>query len=145
MKKCTVCKIELPFSSFHKSKKSSDGLGYRCRECDKKARHSYREANRERFAEVSRRKQIKFKYGITLEDYTKMFEDQGRCCAICGTTKNAVGGKERFWNFSVDHCHRTGKNRGILCNQCNRGVGMLGDTSEALLKAYNYLKKHETH
>lgn len=46
-------------------------------------------------------------------------------------------------SLSVDHNHTTGKIRGILCNNCNRGIGLLGDTPESLLKAYKYLK--ETH
>jgi len=142
MKTCTVCKQELPYSEYHKSSVTKDGYGYRCKECDKKARAKYKEENRERFAEVSRRKQLKFKYGITLEEYNEILQKQNNACAICGTTENNVTGKNRGWNFAVDHDHETGEVRGLLCNQCNRGLGMLGDTVESLKKAIQYLETH---
>jgi hypothetical protein len=141
MKVCTVCKQNLEYSFYHRSKNTKDGYGYRCRKCDKEARVQYREANRERFAEVARKKQLKFKYGISLEDYEEMLKKQGGCCAICGTTENGVHGTRRNWNWSVDHDHVTGKVRGLLCNNCNRGLGMLGDTEDSLEKALKYLRK----
>lgn len=144
MKKCTVCDQLLDYSNYHKSKSTKDGYGYRCRECDREARLKYREANKERFAEVSRRKALKFKYGISLEEYEAILEKQGHSCAICKTKENGVPGKRRSWNWSVDHCHASGRIRGLLCNQCNRGLGMLGDTVESLQKALDYLKKSET-
>jgi hypothetical protein len=142
MKTCTVCKQELQYSEYHRSKQTKDGYGYRCKSCDKAARHKYREENKERFAEVNRRKTLKWKYGITLEDYNSLLEKQNGCCAICGTEENGVHGERRSWNWSVDHCHKTGSVRGLLCNQCNRGLGMLGDTKEALQKALKYLDTH---
>lgn len=143
MKKCTVCKEELPFDRYHKSKSTKDGFGYRCIVCDRKARQKYREENTERFAEVSRRKQLKHKYNITLEEYETLRVSQGCVCAICGSSKNNVTGKRRDWNWSVDHCHETGRVRGLLCNSCNRGLGMLGDTVERLEKALLYLKSND--
>lgn len=145
MKKCTVCKKELDYTHYHKSKNTKDGYGYRCRDCDSKARHKYREQNSERFAEVNRRKSLKFKYGITLEEYYDILEKQNNCCAICGAKENNVSGKRRGWNWSVDHCHVTGRVRGLLCNNCNRGLGMLGDTVDSLQKALDYLNKADTH
>lgn len=145
MKTCTVCKKDLDYSAYHKSKVSKDGYGYRCVQCDKDARKKYRDSNKERFAEVNRRKSLKFKYGITLEEYYGILEKQNHCCAICGTKENNVSGKRRGWNWSVDHCHVTGKVRGLLCNNCNRGLGMLGDTVDSLQKAVDYLNKKGTH
>lgn len=145
MKTCTVCKETLDYSHFHNSKVTKDGYGYRCRQCDKKAREKYRETNRERFYLVSRRKNLKFQYGISLEEYEELLKAQGGCCAICGSFNNNTTGKKRNWNFSVDHCHESGKVRGLLCNNCNRGLGLLGDTEESLKKALNYLEKKETH
>jgi hypothetical protein len=142
MKVCTVCKQNLDYSHYHNSKVTKDRYGYRCKGCDKAARAKYREENTERFAEASRRKSLKWKYGITLEEYGGLLGAQGGCCAICNTKENGVHGKRRTWNWSVDHCHTTGKVRGLLCNQCNRGLGMLGDTKEALQKALKYLDTH---
>lgn len=144
MKVCTVCKQNLDYSSYHKSKTTKDGYGYRCKSCDKNARHKYREANKERYAEVNRRKSLKWKYGITLEDYNKILESQNGCCAICKRKENGVPGKRRDWNWSVDHCHTTGKVRGLLCSSCNRGLGLLGDNVESIQKALDYLRK-DTH
>lgn len=143
MKTCTVCKQELSYNHYHRSKISKDGYGYRCRECDKAARASYREDNKERFAEVSRRKSLKWKYGITLEEYSGILESQGNCCAICKTTESGIGGARRNWNWPVDHCHTSGKVRGILCSSCNRGLGLLGDNVKSLQKALDYLTKSE--
>lgn len=146
MKTCTVCKEELPYESYHKSKVTKDGYGYRCRECDKKARHKYREANRDRFRQIARKKQLKFAYGITLDDYDKILESQGGGCGICGSKKNlSAYGKHISPNFSVDRCHKTDKVRGLLCNNCNRGLGLLGDNIEGVQKTLDYLNKAETH
>ena len=145
MKTCTVCKKNLPYTEYHRSKATKDGYGYRCRTCDKAARQKYRKANEERFAEVNRRKTLKHRFGITLEEYSEILKSQGGCCALCGAKKNNVRGKRRNWNFSVDHCHTTGKIRGLLCNNCNRGLGLLGDTRESLQKAVDYLTKSDTH
>jgi len=142
MKKCTVCKLELPFENYHKSKSSSDGYGYRCKKCDREARHNYRDKNRERFREVSRRKYLKHRYSITPEIYEKILEDQGGCCAICKIDSNkSAYGKHVSPRFSVDHCHKTGNVRGLLCNSCNRGLGLLGDDPEVLEQAVLYLRK----
>ena len=146
MKTCTVCKKELDLSHYHKSKLSKDGYGYRCKACDKRAREKYREENTERYAEVNRRKSLKHRYGITLEEYSTILHNQEGKCAICGTTENGVSGKRRDWNWSVDHCHDTGKVRGLLCNKCNRGLGLLGDNVTSLQKALDYLVKSvDTH
>ena len=82
-----------------------------------------------------RKTQLKLLYGLTVEDYNKMLAKQGHCCAICGTGKPT--GKWKV--FAVDHCHKTGKIRGLLCNECNRGMGLLKDSSDLLRKAADYL------
>ena len=142
MKTCTVCKQELDYSYYHKSSRSKDGFNYRCKVCDKAARHSYQKNNRERFAEKTRRKNLKFKFGITLEEYYDMLEKQNHRCGICGTKDNHVPGKRREQNWSVDHCHETAKIRGLLCNRCNGGLGMLGDNVESIRKVLTYLETH---
>ena len=77
------------------------------------------------------------KYGIDVAHYEALLISQDRCCAICrgqNTNKKAL---------AVDHCHKTGKVRGLLCNSCNRGIGMLGDSSWRLRLAAEYLAKWE--
>jgi predicted nucleic acid-binding Zn ribbon protein len=77
-------------------------------------------------------------YSITLEEYKDLVALNDSKCWICGVHNDDIHN-----SLAVDHCHTTGKVRGILCHNCNVSIGKLGDTSEALLKAYNYLKKFE--
>ena len=84
---------------------------------------------------------LKHKYGITLEDYERMLEEQGGVCDICGTDKPGQN-QESSYSFHVDHDHETGAVRGLLCDRCNRGMGYFNDSSSILEKAVLYLKKH---
>jgi len=80
---------------------------------------------------------LKGRYGITSAEYDQMLKEQNGKCAICGSGKD-----ENRGNFlSVDHCHKTGIVRGLLCNMCNRGIGMLQDDVSIVTKAAEYLKK----
>ena len=74
------------------------------------------------------------KYGITLDDYNRMFEEQEGKCVICGTHQ-AVLDKP----LHVDHCHETNKVRGLLCHNCNWMIGLSFDNPDTLKKAANYL------
>ena len=73
------------------------------------------------------------RYGITEEQRDRMIEAAGGCCEICGRTDALV----------VDHCHESGRLRGILCRVCNLAIGNLGDNAEAVKRAYDYLVKAE--
>jgi hypothetical protein len=68
------------------------------------------------------------------QQYDEMLEAQGGCCALCGS--DFPGGRGRF---VVDHCHDTGRIRGLLCNLCNVGLGALRDSPQLLQKAIHYL------
>lgn len=78
---------------------------------------------------------VERKFGLTPEAWNIMFEEQGGVCAIC---KNPETQNRRI---SVDHDHETGKVRGLLCNNCNRGLGLLKDSLHTLSSAVEYLKK----
>jgi hypothetical protein len=79
---------------------------------------------------------IKRKYGITKDDFDKLFKAQNESCAICG--------KKDFtqWTLNIDHCHTTGKVRGILCNNCNTAIGALQEDVTILLNAIKYIHRH---
>jgi hypothetical protein len=82
-------------------------------------------------------------YGITYADYKKMLVQQGHKCAIC----KGEGFKMKACHnllLVVDHCHSTGKVRGLLCHNCNRGIGLLQDSVENLLSAKDYLEGSTT-
>ena len=143
-KKCSVCQMYKPLKEFYNSRRSKDGRGYRCKPCDNNARSKWESENPERSAYVRRNKQLKNKYGIDIPEYNRILKSKGGKCAICETKENTSAyGKNSTSSFAVDHCHLTGKVRGLLCNQCNRGIGMLGDSVEGVERALKYLK--ETH
>jgi|GEM_PF-2876356 len=82
---------------------------------------------------------LKSSYGLTPEDYEELLASQGNACAICQTKE--PGGKRKV--FSVDHCHESGKIRGLLCAGCNLGLGKFKDDPELLCSAIAYLKAAE--
>ncbi len=84
---------------------------------------------------VQRDRNLKTKYGITLEQWNKLWAEQGEVCAICGTDTPT---NNRGW--ATDHDHETGAVRGILCFSCNTGLGSFADSPEVLLKAVAYLQ-----
>lgn len=90
--------------------------------------------NKEKSQISEKKKRLKYKYGITMEDYKNIFHSQGSCCAICGVSNLPTNGA-----FHLDHDHTTGKIRGILCNKCNHGLGLFMDNTDFLLRAATYL------
>jgi hypothetical protein len=83
-----------------------------------------------------RERRLKNKFGITIEDYNQMFEYQDGRCGICGKHQSELSNP-----LSVDHCHKTGKVRGLLCPKCNSGIGMLGDDLYGITLAMEYLQE----
>ena len=100
------------------------------------AQKRWRDANKDYNIERQRPYHLMTKYGITEADYERMLKEQGGRCAICDT--DTPTGKWKV--FAVDHCHHTGVVRGLLCNECNRGMGLLRDDPDLLRKAADYLK-----
>lgn len=116
-KRCNYCKIVKPLDCFHRGNNTSpDGRGYTCNTC------------------ISENKLLK-KYGLTKEQNELLYKKQEGKCAICNIfflRKDLV----------VDHNHTTGETRGLLCNSCNRGIGLLKDNVEILFAAQQYLMKY---
>lgn len=75
-------------------------------------------------------------YGLTRDEYEAMHEAQGGLCAICRRPQ----GSNR--ELAVDHCHDTGRVRGLLCWNCNSAIGLLGDTFKGIIAAVEYLRPH---
>lgn len=92
--------------------------------------------HRSYFGYKDRNSYLKSKYGIGVLTYKKMLERQGGKCAICLKSQSTF--KKRL---AVDHSHRTGEVRGLLCEQCNKALGKFYDSAEVLLRAYKYLKQ----
>lgn len=83
-------------------------------------------------------------YGINYKDYLELLEKQNHRCAICNLileeTKSNNGRENK--HFNIDHDHKTGKIRGLLCTNCNRGTGMFSHNPLILFNAIKYIKKY---
>lgn len=102
---------------------------------DKKRKEHYK-LNRQKYADTERANRLLRNYGISTAQYESMKEKQKNVCAIC--FKKETTGKIK--RLRVDHCHSTGKVRGLLCNKCNIGIGFLQDSLVLLKSAMKYLK-----
>lgn len=165
LKPCTVCKGLKPYSNFYRNPAAPLGLYSKCKPCHgiatKKWRDEHKESqaayrkiwkseNRERvnasakarrLANIhERRKQEREKstfntYGITVKQKEEMLSAQGGCAACGGNEPNSKKG----WH--IDHCHATGKVRGILCHHCNSSLGNARDSIDRLKMLIAYLEK----
>lgn len=100
----------------------------------KEKKATYMRAWRRQNLHHSRNLEMRRRYGIDLAEYDRILAQQSEACAICET-------KVDYFRLSIDHCHGTGKVRGILCAKCNRGLGGFNDQPELLEKAARYLRK----
>ncbi|MNZ37629.1 Recombination endonuclease VII [compost metagenome] len=130
-KSCTTCGEFKPYSQFFNSSQYKDGYGYRCKSCDTVARKKFRAKHEVREKARQRYRLVKCKYGLSKEEYDALLDKCDNCCMLCGDRPDFL---------CVDHCHTTNKARGLLCTKCNKGLGLLGDTKESLLKALKYLE-----
>lgn len=145
-KVCSKCKVEKPRISFDKSyEKRCNGDDRRsdCTQCRaeyKKSRYKVRREEmcakarnyRKKHPDRIKNTDLKQRFGITLEQYNNMLAEQNGVCAICKSMSS-------LRNLAVDHCHSTGKIRGLLCSYCNTGLGLFKDSLEILDKAKEYL------
>lgn len=149
-KVCPRCKIDKPRADYSivEAGKRKGHLHGRCKTCNATAaRIAFavtRDANPEKHLHVQRKSRLK-KYGLTPEDYAQKLIAQNNSCEICGTKE--AGGRTykhtRWVAFSVDHCHATGKVRGLLCRSCNTMLGLLQDNVDLATRAINYLEKYK--
>lgn len=150
MKQCCRCLLFKDFTKFDKSNKKSNRDGYRssCKTCRKPDRakerltaKKYRDANpiRNKAKNLTR-----FWPGSTWQQaweyYTNMLIEQNHKCKICKKPEISIDPKtKKVKALAVDHRHSDGKVRGLLCDRCNRGLGMLQDSIEICMEATNYL------
>lgn len=96
-----------------------------------KKKHEHKRG-KEFIAQRQRRNALRLRYGLTPEQYDKLFEQQNGCCAICGRHQS-----ESKLALGIDHCHKTGKVRRLLCPPCNTCLGWFEKYGEAIIQ---YLK-----
>lgn len=149
---CSTCgetKDETEFYVDHRKK--NGGRERQCKACRKARNRQWVEANRETVRRINQRsvqrrspetrlkarvKSRMKKLGSSWEHYVVLREAQDNRCAICG--KQAVENH----SLDVDHDHRTGKVRALLCNACNQALGLMKDNPQRLRKAAAYLEYH---
>lgn len=147
MKRCSCCKESKSFLDFYKNRRTKDGLSWVCKLCDKENHKKYQRRLKEKGKSVWNNKSPEQKahrikknkerllqelYALSYAEFETMLIKQNFCCKICNVQTDKL---------KVDHCHLTGKVRGLLCNSCNLGLGKFQDDPELLEKAVTYLKQ----
>jgi hypothetical protein len=127
---CTICKEE---------KLISDCSGTACKLCHAKRRREWRKANPDREKINQRKQDLKRYFGITPEQYDAMLQKQSGKCAGCNRHQT-----EFVKNLAVDHDHKTGIIRGLLCEDCNIALGKLKDNVSTLNNLINYLENSQS-
>ena len=126
MRTCNVCFEDKPLTDYYKTSKG--GYHGKCKVCYKlKQTRPSPESRKEYYLQRA--------FGMSLEDYSEKLEAQGGVCGICGS--HPPENRKKY--LAVDHCHESGEIRGLLCDNCNRGLGLLGDNISSLQKAIEYL------
>ena len=167
MKKCSKCGIEKPLEAFRKNNRVASGIHSWCKICSCEKENARYRRNREhlkarmrerywkdpektRARERShyadnkaqhRRNRLKRLFQISVEDYEVMLHKQDGVCAICRQPESLVRG-EGSQSLSIDHDHNSGRVRGLLCANCNSGLGMFRDSPAILTAAKTYLMGH---
>jgi hypothetical protein len=146
LKECCGCKQVKPVAGFHKNKTTRDGYSTFCKKCQKLSNAKWEKNNPEKVDK--RRKDLRAKtlkaFGLDTDAYLCLLGEQEGCCAVCG-----VRAQDYEWRgkkgarFCIDHDHKTGKIRGLLCHACNLGVGHLRDDPELLDLAAAYLRSFD--
>lgn len=119
-----------------------------CRVSNSARRKTWTDANPGHFLkytanpQVSRRARLLITYGLTIEDYDNLLTDQGGMCKICAQPETTLI-KGVVIRLAVDHCHKTGKIRGLLCSGCNTALGGFNDNIDIMNKAIDYLKENK--
>ena len=127
MKTCKKCKEQKPVTEFGKDKRVKSGLTARCKSCNNSAIYAYKKQN----PHLSKNLHLLSRYKITLEDKENIIAKQNGKCKIC---ENKL---DRGIHTCVDHCHTTGKVRGVLCSACNKLLGHANENQKALQTQYN--------
>ena len=140
MKICVKCNINQPVENYYKQTGKRTKEGYRrptCKSCVNKSTTQWAKENPEKTKEIRRKAKLKRNYGISIEAYDAMVIKHNNKCAICHQEH-----KRRPLN--VDHCHTTGKVRGLLCDKCNMALGLLNDSKELINNLGKYLDAYLT-
>jgi hypothetical protein len=129
-KTCDQCNVEQAVLEFYRR---PGGIYYAtCRSCYNK--------DEQRHSKVLKAR-LKCLYGLTIEDYQTLLEKAGSRCEICGKPHKDFleGFNDKSSRLHIDHCHTTGKIRGLLCSKCNKALGLFKEDLSLLVAAKDYL------
>ena len=136
---CRVCGEEKnlldDYYFVRKDRALPSSYSYECKACTVERTTNYNKRN----SKSVRSQYLKRNYGLTFEEFDTMLSKQDNVCAIC-KGKETYGRHKRF---TVDHDHKTGKIRGLLCNHCNTTLGLVKDDIHTLKSMIQYLESHE--
>ena len=146
---CTSCGEDKPITSYRVMKKKRrkhnqvigeyDYVNPKCRDCENAANKArYNEGGKEAWKHTRQLWEYKYRFNLTKEDYEALYAECEGKCPICTTDLVPFG-----FDTCVDHCHDTDKVRGLLCRQCNAGIGSLREDLDNLERAKDYLIKHK--
>jgi hypothetical protein len=159
-KKCSSCKELKESSNFTKDKNTKTGLSVYCKPCQRTMSHKryladpkraykwarawaknnpdkikgYLRKHQKNRKRLHRRWTLKTRYGLTPEQFDNLVKQQENKCAICEEVSTVT--------LNVDHCHKTGKIRALLCRRCNRAIGLFKDNIDLLIKSVVYLQRY---
>lgn len=126
---CPSCEKVKSIKEFNKDKQTFNGFSTYCKLCNNKKGKTRYKLHKDEYKSYGLIK----KFGITLEDYNILLNNQDGVCAIC---EKSQFGKA----LAVDHCHKTKVIRGLLCDSCNLGLGKFNDDKKLINKASKYLE-----
>lgn len=131
LKTCEKCGIQQSADNYYKNRKKLDFLDSYCKKCQDRKNKINRSLS-------SGRKSLLKKYKLSLHNYDVLFSKQCGYCYICLKHQ-----KEFKKKLAVDHCHSTGKIRGLLCSSCNTALGLIKDSTYTLKRMIDYLEKNK--
>lgn len=145
---CSRCGLIRDMTEFPIQYSATDGRMASCKFCENKRQRIWRSkavASRPDFVAARQLSQDKNKakrYGLTLEEYRELEKRVTGKCEICLKPPRCRKAWRADSRLHIDHDHETGKVRGLLCTDCNRAIGLLGDDADTLLRAADYLCRH---
>lgn len=145
LRHCTACKERKALSEFPKNKACSQGRTRVCRKCTSASSRRWvanvgkKNPNFVANRLLSQEKDRAKRYGLTLEELEAMKVKSAGKCEVCENPPSGRGTSGK--SLHIDHCHSTGKIRGMLCARCNLTLGRFGDDSNLLRKLAEYLER----
>ncbi len=137
-KVCRRCKLDKPVTEYYKAHRNTDRLQSYCKPCGIKNGAEWRKRPSSKIKDKQRK--LITRYGVTQLQYNDLLESQNGLCKICSVPPTSKRNQEKY-SLSVDHCHKTGKIRGLLCKSCNLAVGGVADNIEWAYGIAKYLKE----